>query len=205
MNRKDYDLPSAIAEEIVMQWLTLRAGFICAPICKIDEEEDRGPRLSLPNEHMLPSPDGLCMKPIAETISVPQSTPGFFKEIDLFFEDTKLKTKLSYYRKNRRWQTGIDKRCWHHYSELKRITDIEVLVFHLVMPTSLEDAKSQGAPMEYMPAPSGLFVHSISQPYSDDFRGMVYWGIEDLPKLATLSDFPSALMDQLRKLLGEAA
>lgn len=198
-NRDDFEkflAKGRKAEDATARWILRKLGYIIAPVNKIEEGNGKGPRLYLPNGRTLVSPDLFCIKPTSSNF-IPFDLPPVFKDIASFWIDVKLKSKASFYRKNARWQTGIDKRCLSNYREVSKMTGMEVWIFHLILPTPLLTALNQGAMRFHLPAPTGLYGHPASLAYSDDFQNMVYWGIESLTKFAELSDLPIA------SLLGE--
>ena len=200
-NREDFEALLALGrkgEDAVARYILRKLGFIITPVSKIEEGIGKGPRLYLPNGRTVAVPDLFCIKPVAGDF-VPFDLPPVFTGIPFCWIDVKLKNKCSFYRKNQRWQTGIDRRCWLNYREVKRMTGIDTWVFHLILPTPEVVARAQGAKGWNMPAPTGLYGHPVSLQWSDSYGTMVYWGIEDLVKFAELDDIP------LEDLLKEAA
>lgn len=183
------------AEDATARWILRKLGYIIAPVNKIEEGNGKGPRLYLPNGRTLVSPDLFCIKPTSSNF-IPLDLPPVFKDIPFFWIDVKLKSKASFYRMNARWQTGIDKRCLSNYREVRKMTGMEVWIFHLILPTPDLASQLQRVPPQCLPAPTGLYGHPASLPYSDDFQGMVYWGISELTKFAELSDLPIAALTE---------
>jgi hypothetical protein len=163
--------------------------YVNLPLAKIVDFEDKGPRIYVPETDgkrpvYVPVPDTLCIHRHDwgnEHLLLP---PEFFLE-------AKLKSRCSYYRINKAWQSGIDMHSYKWYKKVEEFTGKPVWVFHLIFPTSDQQAIAQGAPREKRPAPNGLYAHPISLvPAYDPDRSpkMVYWKIEKMLRLCSVSE-----------------
>lgn len=163
-------------ESLIVRFLRNRGWAILPPYEK-EVDDGKGPRLFLPfglDDTELIAPDIQA-----------------FRDRQVRWFEVKDKSTGTYFRKNRRWQTGIDRRCYQDYVKVQKITKWPVWLLFLQ-----GEATITNAPAGVKPCPTGLFGCPITQPYSDDGwytrKGrrydMVYWGIEDLRLLATLQE-----------------
>lgn len=169
-----------IGESLIARYLR-SLGWMILPVYEKEIENGKGPRLFLPYglpEQDLIAPDLQGMK---------------YQKIRWF--EAKTKNTASFYKKKWRWQTGIDKRHWQDYRRVQDITNCPVWLLFLQ-----QDKVDNNAPPNVEPCPTGLFGCPVTQYWSDDgwyYRDgrrydMVYWGIEELKRLATLADVLAA-------------
>lgn len=177
--------------------------YVNIPLSKIVDFKDRGPRIYVPATggrpntpevlpSYVPSPDTLCIHRHDwehEQLILP---PEFFLE-------SKLKTKCSFYRFNKAWQSGIDTSCRNNYLQVEKFTGKPVWIFHLIFPTSEEAMNAQGVPPQKRPAPAGLYAHPVSLPPAHDpsqYPRMIYWKIEDMLRLASIEEVKAASWEE---------
>lgn len=167
--------------------------YVNLPVSKIKDFEDKGPRIYIPNSLggppiYVPVPDTLCIHRHDwkdEQLALPSE----------FWLEAKFKSRCTFYRINKAWQSGIDMRSYKWYKKVEEFTGKPVWVFHLIFPTSDQQAIAQGAPKEKRPAPHGLYTHPISlvPAYDPDSNPkMIYWKIEKMRRLAKLSEVIAA-------------
>lgn len=165
-----------IGESLIARFLRSRR-WIINPCYEKEINNGKGPRLFLPfgaDDTQLITPDIQAMRD---------------RQVRWF--DVKHKSACTYYRKNHRWQTGIDRRHYQDYLKVQKYTQWPVWLLFLQ-----REATITNAPPEVQACPTGLFGCPITLPYSDDGwytrdgrrYDMVYWGIEDLKLLATLQE-----------------
>jgi hypothetical protein len=179
-----------VGESLIARFLRSRK-WIVNPCYEKKIDNGKGPRLFLPfgaNESMLITPDIQAMRD---------------RQVRWF--DVKHKSTGTYFRKNSRWQTGIDRRHYLDYVKVRKLTQWPVWLLFLQRESTITNA-----PPDVEPCPTGLFGCPITQPYSDTgwytSKGrrydMVYWGIEELKPLATLQevlDGAASSSDTLRR------
>lgn len=163
-------------EGIVATWLKAK-GYSILPAYDIEIPHGKGPQFYTP-EQSLVSPDMQAL------IVRNGQTFGMWVE-------AKTKTRFTWYRKARAWQTGIDLRHYNDYIEVQRISGLPVwLVFVHQDSTPSKDDMRYGCPPE---CPAGLFfnrldVLQVSAQSGDDryytrngrTYPMVYWNVSDL-------------------------
>ncbi len=155
--------------------------------------EKHGPQIGISKQVLaqgLPIPDLEIFFLYRSTQLPPHNLPT------KFFADVKEKPAgCSWYRTNGRYQSGIDRYAWENYKKFERVTDTQTGIIHLIQPTSDEVLDRQGAPLNKRPAPTGLFWHPILLKTADEHAPsqMVYWGIDDMQKIAELDQILSLL------------
>lgn len=172
-----------IAESQIAQWLVRAQHWHLLPAYEIEIPSGKGPRL-LTEQGELISPDLLGTK---------------LKEAQLLMRwiEAKHKSRFTWHRSSKNWQTGIDLSHYRDYIEVQRRTRIEVFILflHRCSEPSQSDLK-YGSPAE---CPTGLFCRSLyylkrHEDHRDSFdKGrreypMVYWNHKDLVRLATLEE-----------------
>jgi hypothetical protein len=169
-----------IGENYIMRYLR-RRGWTYLPVYELEMEAHRkGPRLFMPDGERI-APDCLV-----------------FQGSTVRWVEAKRKTTFTWYRKERRWTTGIDIRCYEHYLEIRErhAFDLWLLFLHPSSVPSGADAKC-GCPPE---CPAGLFGGEIQRlARCESHRsgkwgsgGMVYWAAADLQLLATVEEVLAA-------------
>ncbi len=165
-----------IGESLIARFLR-RRNWILFPAYEKEINNGKGPRLFLPfgfDEKQLILPDIQGMNTLSQLV---------------YWFDVKHKSACTYYRKNKRWQTGIDLRHYQDYLKVQKFTKWPVWLLFLQ-----REATITNAPPGVKPCPTGLYGCPITQPYSDDGWhwsygkrcDMVYWGIDDLKFMAPL-------------------
>jgi hypothetical protein len=165
-----------IGESLIARYLRSR-GWSILPVYEKEIDNGKGPRLFLPYgypETELIAPDLQGMK---------------YQKVQWF--EAKHKSAATFYRKKWRWQTGIDKR---HYLDYKRVQEITTYPVWLLFLQ--RESACNNAPLNVPSCPTGLYGCPITQLYSDEGyydRGgkryyMVYWGVQELKKLASLEE-----------------
>jgi hypothetical protein len=164
---KDSLKTGKVGESQIADWAK-NQGFHVLPIYEVAEGQYRGPVLFLNNGESLIAPDMLL-----------------FKDGDFRFVEAK-------YKNSGRWQTGIDGDHFYNYLTLKNTLGVHIWILFLHRggtAIGMESSPTQGE------SPSGLFgneidflsknIHHIDGKRGK--RGMVYWNMESLQKLA---DYP---------------
>jgi len=122
--------------------------------------------------------------------------------------EAKTKTHFTWWRRTKRWTTGIDTRHYHQYVKVAQKTNIPVwLLFYHKSDTPSASDLAHGSPTF---SPTGLYGQNIKLlstridhicPAKDAARdgmlghgrhGMVYWAENDLRRLATIEDVKRA-------------
>jgi hypothetical protein len=169
-----------IAEGLVAIWLRSQ-GWTLLPIYEKEIDNGKGPRLFLPYdvpEKELIAPDLLAMR-----------------DGKTRWYEAKSKAAATFYRRKWRWQTGIDKKHYLDYKRVKDITSWQVWLLFLQL-----DNSHNNAPLGVEPYPAGLYACPVTKPYSDEGSftrdgkryEMVYWGLEELQRVATLKEVLAA-------------
>ena len=164
-----------IAETTIARWIMTARGGLVLPIYDIEYETGKGPRIFSAGGDLV-APDLLV-----------------FSRGKLHWIEAKHKSVFSWYRKKQRWETGIDLRHYHQYLMVCESFGLPMwlLFLHRASTPSPLDRKYPDCPET---CPTGLYGNDIDvlKPLArEDFRwarGMVYWGIEELRKLATLDE-----------------
>ena len=151
------------------------------------ELDDKGPRILTPRGELI-STDFLLLNH-AHTLWI----------------EAKWKTRFSWHRKSKSWQTGIDRRHYRHYLQIAQGTPFPVwlLFLHENPVPRLEDLM-QGSPDV---CPTGLFggelgdlSQKIDHPHNNWGReGMIYWRApkagdrKTLLRIASLEEIEAAI------------
>lgn len=177
--------------------------YVHVPISKIVDLKDKGPRIYAPATGGQPNtPAELPIHLIApDTLCIHRHDWSHEQLIlpPIFWLESKLKKKCSFYHINGAWQSGIDAWSRKSYLQVEKVTGIPVWIFHLIFPTSEEAMNAQGVPSEKRPAPAGLYVHPVSlTPAYDPDRNprMVYWKIESMQRLASIEEVQAASWEE---------
>jgi len=158
-----------IGEGQIALWLNSR-GWNVLPAYEIEIETGKGPRFFTAKQGQLVTPDLLV-----------------FKSQEIMWVEAKRKSAFTWYRKTNGFQTGIDKRHWEHYLEVKAVSQFPLWLLFLHGPGEAKDTP------EGKVSPSGLYGGEIdvlqqSIDHTSDrwgASGMVYWRKESLTMLAT--------------------
>ena len=165
-----------IAETQIAMWVISR-GNLVLPIYDVEIKTGKGPRLFGGDNKELVAPDLLVM-----------SSGG------VYWLEAKHKTVFSWYRKDRRWVTGIDIRHYLDYRKVAQQSPWEVwLLFLHRTETPWDSDIKHGCPEK---CPVGLFGNTLAylsdrESHRSDRHGrtgMVYWAADKLKRLATLDE-----------------
>lgn len=162
-------------ESAIAQWLRKR-GCAVLPVYEKILDTGKGPTLFMP-EGVLIAPDMLV-----------------FKSSNAWWIEAKHKTAFTYYRKKRQFETGIDLRHYQDYLQVDDFTPWPVWLLFLHRGGQAKDSP---------PSPGGLYGNKLSYLREHESHrslehgpsGMVYWGIDDLQKLAELDELQRQLDD----------
>lgn len=175
-------------EKIVIQQLE-ELSFVAIHRGKGEQNTQHGPRLCVPAKvHAKPLPllDIEVFWPYRGYRLVPHGLPHHF------FLDAKEKLECSFYHKKMRWQSAIDEWCWESYGTTEKLLMTPVWVAHVIASTPQEIMDKRSVPPEHRPPPSGIFLHPVLQPISDRYGSKVFWGIENMLKIA---EYPESLKE----------
>lgn len=164
------------AEQWLERWIAQKYGWAILPVYE-GGRENKGPRLIVPNSHNLILPDLLAIR-----------------ANEARWIEVKRKSIFSWHRKYQYWSTGIDRRSFDHYIEVRKRSPWHLFLMFLHAPGV--------DPIVNKPCPSGLFASEITKlaealkPNStightyDRYGkgGMVYWRMEAFQKLATYEE-----------------
>ena len=100
--------------------------------------------------------------------------------------EAKHKTVFTWYRKENRWETGMDLHHWHQYQQVQETTGIPVYVFFLHRNSTPDKRDLDSGSDEE--CPTGLFGQTLSELANSishtsnkhGNHGMVYWAHESL-------------------------
>ena len=179
MNQEAF-LWGRISENKIARFLCARGWAIQPVYEKETEERDKGPRVYMADGFERIAPDLLA-----------------FNASRARWVEAKAKTRCTWHKISRSWQTGIDVACYEDYQALAVGSPFSlwILFLHEHSIPRVQDLKD-GCPPE---CPTGLFgANILNLPYHHMHpnwgrRGMVYWKIDDLKPIATLDDFYAAL------------
>lgn len=164
-----------VGESVISRWLQGR-GHLVFPAYEKELGSGKGPQLfSAAGDLVLP--DMLT-----------------FSKAGVMWFEAKHKSRFTWYRKKRQWETGIDLRHYHEYREVQARTGVPVwlLFWHPLSEPSAEDLARNCPPK----CPTGLFGNDIIYLAANESHqgaehgpsGMVYWGVDDLKYLASVED-----------------
>ena len=169
-----------IGENDISRWLR-RRGNCVIPVYEKEtpegQEQKKGPQLFTPDAEIV-LPDMIVVS-----------------DFNVMFIEAKHKTVFTWFRKNRTWQTGIDRRHFNEYKKASEIVGWTVWLMFLhccSMPSEI-DLRYDECPRE---CPTGLYAESLEKlvkciDHTSDLygrSGMVYWNIESLQRLASLEE-----------------
>lgn len=169
-----------IAEDVVANYLRWQFKANIWPIYETEKSSGKGPRLHIAGKALI-APDIFAARPNGRE----------------FFVEVKHKTVFAWFRKNESWQTGIDKRCYEDYLEVRCHYNHRLWLAFLQSKDEPDPKDLQyGSPSE---CPTGLFVGEIRKlakcivPSSGKYaNGMVYWRHRDLKRVASLVEVKRA-------------
>lgn len=172
-------------ENVVARIVRAR-GCSIVPIRDIDMREHwKGPRLTGPEGMEVVCADWLVIAPEGKTC----------------WMEVKTKSRCSWHRFSRSWNTGIDQHYLDHYAITARRSDIPVwLVFLHLNETPSDEDVDGGAPPK---CPTGLFggevlrLARVGRSHANHGKGgMVYWRMDQLTRLATDDEIAAALREE---------
>lgn len=156
-------------ESAIAEWLKQR-GYTILPVYEKIFDTGKGPQLYTPDCDLV-APDLLV-----------------YRGDRVLWVEAKRKTAFTWHRLTERWTTGIDLR---HYTDYCRVADcapwpVWLLFLH-------EGGQAKDSPPD---SPAGLFGNTLDHLRQHENHrhenwgsgGMVYWGIDELKKMAELSE-----------------
>jgi len=158
-----------VGESKIANWLKSK-GYSVLPVYEIEYHTGKGPRLFAPNKILI-APDMFV-----------------FKANRQLWVEAKHKHAFSWHRITSRWVTGIDLRHYHDYCEIDNYSPFPVWLLFLHDGGQAKDSPPN--------SPSGLFGNKLSFLRDHENhrhgnwgnQGMVYWGVDSLKRLASLSE-----------------
>lgn len=187
-----------VAEGLIAKWLQAR-GSAVMPAYEIEISRGKGPQLFC-REGEFVAPDMLV-----------------FNHDGLLWIEAKHKSVFTWYRRGKRWTTGIDLRHYDDYLKVQARTKLPVwlLFYHRESIPADRDLRYDECPRE---CPTGLFGNSLevlSQPANishdcpayDESRegivghgrsGMIYWAVSSLKRLASKERVEDAALERHR-------
>lgn len=161
-------------ENRVATYLQQKQSCSLLPVCNIKSHQFKGPHI-------------IGADLIAPDFIVFGSLNMISKNNHIWIE-VKGKFGFSWYRKNSAWQTGVDNSAFSSYCKVADETGIPVGLLFLGYGEQSKDAP--------VGSPSGLYGGSIDylqdniDHYFSDYGngGMVFWNVNDLVKIAELSE-----------------
>ena len=162
-------------ENVVARYLIYERGFSMLPVYQVLQGNYKGPRFYTKCGEKV-APDALG-----------------FKGGSVFWFEIKTKTRFSWYRKTKTWQTGIDRSHYHDYLDISTMHPFPLwlLFFHTQHETHEGDGK----------CPVGLYgndIQELSKCVAHEYTkntpaqygkcGMVYWNQASLKPIATIEE-----------------
>jgi hypothetical protein len=163
-----------IGEGEISRWF-ISKGYSVLPAYEVEVNHGKGPRMFSAQGAFI-SPDLLV-----------------FNSQKVFWCEAKTKSAFTWHRSSLTWQTGIDRRHWHHYLDVAFIAPFPVWILFFHRPGNQAKDTPEG-----LVSPCGLFGNEIGklretihhEHENHGPSGMVYWTLESLRKL---SDYNSVL------------
>jgi len=159
-------------ESLIAKWL-IRKGWTILPAYEKIQHDFKGPRIISASGNLI-APDMLTFR---------------FDENggEVHWIEAKSKAAFTWYRIGTTYQDGIDLHCWEDYQKLYRLAPWPVWLMFLHGPGGIAKDNPEG----HVP-PTGLFGNTIrhlkgcvDHDSPKWARGMIYWNIADLRKIAT--------------------
>jgi hypothetical protein len=152
------------AESLIIRFLIARGNGVL-PVYELETDwTSKGPRL-LSADGQLIAPDALVLN----------------RNRCLSWAEVKRKSHFTWHRNSGCWTTGIDRRCFEHYLEIRRRYDFELYLFFLHDdPVPSPEDQRRGCPAR---CPAGLFCGEIEELQANPNHtsgnygrgGMIYW------------------------------
>lgn len=167
-----------IGEGRIASWLRGR-GYNVLPVYEKELDEGKGPVLFTASiGQNLIAPDLFCFRD-------EYNNPG-----DVLWIEAKTKSAFTWHRLTERWVTGIDLRHYEDYLKVASLSPFPVWLLFLHLEGRAKDTPPGKT------TPTGLFGHRLLHlQLCENHRhsnwgssGMVYWGHQNLHRLAPLSD-----------------
>jgi hypothetical protein len=177
-----------IAENKIAQWLMAK-GSLVLPVYETElEGSAKGPRVFLCDSELV-APDLLV-----------------FTKQRAHWIEAKRKSRFTWHRKTRTWQTGIDVGCYNHYLQIADQSPFPLWLLFL-HEDSTPDARDIHAGSEPQ-CPVGLYGrdiqklrHVVDHSHNNWGRtGMVYWRESVLQRIATIAEVNAAVSDGIRRV-----
>lgn len=168
-----------LAETDIVRWLR-RKGNSIITCYEIQHDTGKGPRFFAPTTAYV-APDILVFSGSGKVL----------------WCEAKHKTVFSWYRKGRRWVTGIDRRHYRDYQNVASITGLPVWLLFLHVSGAPSAVDIGYCPVE---CPTGLYGGNLdfltqNESHQSDRHGtsgMVYWDEKVLTLLASVEEVNSA-------------
>lgn len=163
-----------LGESLIARWLKSR-GWNILPIYELELDSGKGPQLFSVNDEFV-APDLLVFKHL---------------DTNALWIEAKHKSVFTWHRITQRWTTGIDLR---HYEDYLKICELSPWPIWLLFLHQKSYCLKR--PNEPWPCPTGLFGQTMDYLLENENhrhdnwgnRGMVYWSIDSLKKLAEISE-----------------
>ncbi len=179
------DLPATqqgvLGESVIARWLRAR-GDTVLPVYEKEIDDGKGPRLFASNQTLI-APDMLVFSNIPAR--------------PVCWVEAKHKSVFSWYRIGGCWTTGIDLRHYNDYCAIGETFPHPVYLFFLHSKDRDPNPKYASSPW---PCPTGLYAQRLDvlrtkESHRSDAwaRGMVYWGVDTLIRLASLDEIKAKL------------
>lgn len=139
------------------------------PVYEIIKDQGKGPQLYMPSGELI-APDLFVF-----------STNG------AWWMEAKHKTAFTWHRNTGRWTTGIDLRHYEDYCKVDDSTPWPVWLLFLHEGGQAKDSPANSPAGLFGNALTSLRAHENHRSYNWA-RGMVYWALSSLKKLAELDD-----------------
>lgn len=166
-----------LGEGLIAKWFN-RRGWNVLPAYQVEHDTGKGPRLFMSTSHQLITPDLLV-----------------FNTTRVMWVEAKTKSAFTWHRISGSWQTGIDRKHWHHYLEVGRQTpwDVWLLFLHKAGHVAKDTPTGKKCP-------SGLYGGDIKrletcvdhEHANWGATGMVYWREESLTRICGYEDVVAA-------------
>lgn len=161
-----------IGESHVARWLN-RGGWHVLPAYEKELNSGKGPRFYTATRGPLVTPDMLIIR-----------------DTDIRWVECKAKNAFAWHRNSEAWTTGIDHHHWEQYLLVRETVPFPLWLFFIQKRGVAKDTP------EGMVSPSGLFGQEIlilkdcvdHEWFWPGGKGMVYWKIDSLKKLAELDN-----------------
>lgn len=174
-----------MGESAIANWLKLK-GYSILPVYEKEISDGKGPQVFTASKNLI-APDLLVFGNNAKKV---------------WWIEAKHKNAFSWWRKEERWVTGIDRRHYKDYLKVQELSPWPLWLMFLQ-----RDGIAKNTPKGLI-SPNGLYGESIkwlsehiNHEHDNWAKGMVYWWEAKLQKIATLQEvlFSSSIIKMMRK------